>query len=521
VAAGLAELQFHRQLHSLFCLNPRYNRSVLKPSRRFRLWPTLLLAGAAYCAAGCAAALGPGYTIVKQQITVQFVPTPQPIIKIEGVYDLKNTGNQPLTTLELRLPGRRRFHFSDPTALWDKTAVSFTASPDNPRNVLLTFPQPWTVSSAHSLRLSVEYRSAASSEASLSFTPDAFFLPAQGWSPELLPVRGIFATGGVPPKSWNLVIRVPGNFLVHCSGKASKQLAKNSRDSGERTIRVTQTFKESYPFVIAGRYVAAQLAAGQETVHLWTRSPQNPEALRQPSEALVRTIRAYDSIFGVRPKNSHQLWIVECPDLAGCFTSTTSNFARLISEQTEKPSAEMASQDTAMVDLSAGTPEIAAAAPSLASSWLGYGQNPGFFEQIPPLFALPAFAVSLGHEAVEGPHVRAQILRRLLRVIPVNPASRQPESDDVVRAKSLLFFYGLQDRYGEQVFSAALSHMLDARRGGGFDLDDLIAAFEQEAHQNVAQFVRSWMKHPGVPEDFRVRYEDPAASALTFKEIMP
>jgi hypothetical protein len=172
----------------------------------------------------------------------------------------------------------------------------------------------------------------------------------------------------------------------------------------------------------------------------------------------------------------------------------------------------MVSHDTAMVDLSGGAPEIASVGPSLASSWLGYGQNPGFFEQAPPLSALPAFAASQGREAVEGPQVRAQIIRRLLRAIPENSAPRQPEADDVVRAKSLLFFYGLQDRYGPQVFSAALSHMLDARRGGGFDLDDLIAAFEQEAHQNVAQFVRLWMKRPGVPAEFRARYGNSAAS---------
>jgi aminopeptidase N len=99
----------------------------------------------------------------------------------------------------------------------------------------------------------------------------------------------------------------------------------------------------------------------------------------------------------------------------------------------------------------------------------------------------------------------------LLRAIPANPKPSQPEADDVLRAKSLLFFYALQDRYGAEVFGAALSHMLYARRGGGFDLDDLIAAFEQEAHQSVAQFVRLWMKPPGVPEEFRARYENSAA----------
>jgi hypothetical protein len=487
----------------------------LKASRPFRL-PLWLLAAAAYSAAGCAVALGPGYTIVNQQISVNFVPAPQPVIRIEGVYQLKNDGNQPLTSLELRLPGRRRFHFSDPRAEWDNTALGFAVSPDNRRNVLLTFPQPWTVSSRHTLRLSVEYQGAASTELTLSFTPDAFFLPAQGWSPELLPARGIFATGGVPPKSWNLLVRVPKSFLVHTSGRSTKQLTKNSQDAGERTIRITQTLKDGYPFVIAGRYVAATLTAGHENVNLWTRSPQNPEALRQPSEALARAIHAYDSTFGVRPKDSHQLWLVECPNLAGCFTGTTSSFASLISEGNETTSAEMASQDTAMVDLTGGTPEIAAAAPALASSWLGYGQNPGFFEQTPPLSALPAFAASRGREAVEGPQLRVQIIRRVLRAIPENSPVNQPETDEVLRAKSLLFFYGLQDRYGQPVFSAALSRMLDARRGGGFDLDDLIAAFEEETQQNVAEFVRIWMKHPGVPQEFRARYENSSASASPY-----
>ena len=49
----------------------------------------------------------------------------------------ENTGNQPLSSLELRLPGRRRFHFADPRAEWDKTALTFEPSPDNPRNVQL------------------------------------------------------------------------------------------------------------------------------------------------------------------------------------------------------------------------------------------------------------------------------------------------------------------------------------------------------------------------------------------------
>ena len=497
----------------------RYNQGVLTPIHRSRFFFVLLLSAVGYCAAGCVAALGPGYTIENQEIRVQFVPAPQPLIHVDAVYRLRNNGNQPLSSLELRLPGRRGFHFVDPRADWDVQALALETSPANARNVLLRFPQSWTVAEVHTLHLAMQYQPAGADEVGLRFTPDAFVLPAGGWSPELVPARGMFATGGVPPKTWHLVVRVPDGFLMHSSGRSSK----TSRKGGQQTIRALQQGKDGYPFVIAGRFLATKLLAGEETIHLWTRARQDAATLRQPADTLVRAIRAYDSMFGARDTDAHQLWIVECPVVAGCFTSSASNYAKLISGENQKTSAEMASSDSLMVDLSGGTPEIAAgAAPSLASSWLGYGRNPGFFEQTPPLSALPAFAAANGREAVQGPQIRAETIVRALRTIPLHGEPREPEDAAVLRAKSLLFFYGLQDFSGPEAFNNALRHMLYARRGGGFSLDDLISAFEQETHQNVAQFVRHWMKHPGVPGEFRARYEKNAeAIAPTSKENTP
>jgi len=87
-----------------------------------------------WCAASCVAPLGPGYTIEKQQIQVHFVAAPEPRIRIEADYLLKNTGNQPLSDLELRLPGRRRFHYDEPRATWDGATLAIGTSEDNPRN---------------------------------------------------------------------------------------------------------------------------------------------------------------------------------------------------------------------------------------------------------------------------------------------------------------------------------------------------------------------------------------------------
>ena len=503
---------------------PRYNLRVLTRILRSRILLTLLLPTVACWSTACTAAFGPGYEIIKQELNVQFRSAPEPVIRIDATYQLKNTGNQPLSSLELRLPGRRRFHFADPRAEWDKTALGFEPSPDNPRNVQLKFPQPWKVSSRHTLHLAVEYQRTAADEAVLSFTPDAFFLPAQGWSPELLPARGIFATGGVPPAKWNLVVKIPDGFLVHTSGHIKRQ-SKTSRVGGAQVVRALQDSKDGYPFVVAGRFSATKLDADGHTVNLWTRSPQNADALSQPSEALVRAIRAYDSMFGQRLQESDDLWIVECPVETGCFSNSSSTYSQLIYGANEKASSEMASIDTVMVDLTGGAPQIAAAAPSLAASWLGYGRSPGFFEQDPPLSALPAFASARGRESAGGSESRAAIIRRVLRAIPAQALPGQPpattEDATVLRAKSFLFFYGLQDRYGPEVCNAALRHMLEARHGGGFNLDDLIAALEQESHQNVAQFVRLWMKHPGVPGEFRARYEDSKPSAFNVKEHIP
>src|SRR6266550_8639432 len=163
----------------------------------------------------------------------------------------------------------------------------------------------------------------------------------------------------------------------------------------------------------------------------------------------------YDAAFGERGKTPSQTWIVECPVVAGCFTNFNPLSAKLLAQdENEQNMAEMISQDTMVVELSEGTPTLVTqAAPSLAASWLGYGQSPAFFEQSLPLIMLPAFAAAIGRDAAEGGDSRAETIRRALRLIP--PVGEKPQKEEdprVLRVKSFLFFYALQDRYGQQTF---------------------------------------------------------------------
>lgn len=464
------------------------------------------------------APLGPGYSIENQEIRVQFQPAADPRIRVDSVYQLRNTGTRPMSSLQLRLPGRRRFRLAQSQATWDSVSLVQQTSPENPRDTLLSLHQPWKVSETHALHLSAEFQTPAAGDPGFSFSSDAFFLPSEGWAPELLPSLGLFGTGGVPPKQWRLLVQVPSGFLVHTSGRSSK----TSRAGSEITLLSVQRPEDNYPFVVAGRYKEAALDAGKEKVLLWTRTGEQSTSLRQSADALVRAIQAYNTAFGSRSQNAQPFWIVECPVLAGCFSAQESSYASLLGAEPGAASSEMASLDTLMIDFSGGAPKLAASAPSLAASWLGYGQNPGFYEQQPPLSAFPAFASALGQEAIEGASYRTETIRRALRMIPRSAVARKQEDESVLRAKSFLFFYALEERYGRDVFNRAASHMLSARRGHGFDLDDLIAAFEEETHQNVAEFVRLWMKHPGVPDEFRAHYQDASAAiAVNSRETTP
>lgn len=488
-----------------------YNRTVARSANA--VFPVaFLFAG---WLAGCAAAVGPGYVVREQEIRVDFSLAPQPAIHIAAQFRLQNTGNQPLDSLDVRLPGRR-FHPDQLQLSWDAAPAAANVSPDNPRDTELRFPQLWKIGETHTLKVAYEILSQPGGDDSFGFGPDAFYLPEEGWTPQLPQSRGLFGFGGVPPKEWPFVVTVPEGFLVHSSGGKEKRAQKGAAVE----YRYAQTADDLNPFVIAGKYFESrQTLSRDQAVRIWTRSKLDPAQLRESSEALSRVIALYDSVFGARSQSSAPLWIVECPATSGCISQRASGYSDLLYGQERSRSAAMISRDSVVVDPQLGVGSLEAfAGPALAASWLGYGQNPGFYEQQPPVSALPAFAAALAQEASSGPAVREEVIRRALAAVP-DPAPPASNSEPAVtRAKSLLLFYALRDRVGVEAFRNGLQHMLYARRRRGFDVSDLIAALEQEARHPVGPFVRQWIKRPGVPAEFRNRYSQTVATQNFFSE---
>jgi hypothetical protein len=407
-----------------------------------------------------------------------------------------------------RMPGKS-IHAANLRAKWDGTELPMERSESNSRDTSLKLPDPWKIGARHKLAITYEIHVDMDTSGVLQFTKDAFFLPQESWDPEVLPPQGFMAEGGTPPDAWNLVVSVPRDFRVHLSGQGFKRSGKG----GQFVYRARQRPTDRYPFVVAGRYRETKIDAGNHQVYLWTLADAGQHAIHNGSDSLVRALDAYDSVFGIRGKQPQTLWIAECPQLESCFTGRTAHYARLLDLPADTSIAEMISLDTLLIGGNTDASRITvAAAPYLAASWLGYGRNGGFFDQQPPLSALPIFAAAVGREAVEGKGVREQMIGSALKEIPETNSGSSTETADAVRAKSFLFFYALREKYGEAVFRRAIHHMLSARQGRGFDLNDLIATFEEETQENVAQFVRQWMKHPGVPEDFRASHGSTTAT---------
>jgi hypothetical protein len=276
--------------------------------------------------------------------------------------------------------------------------------------------------------------------------------------------------------------------------------------------------------VVAGRYREThQDLPGNQKLRIWSRTDVTSAQLQQAAESLSKTLAVYDSLFATRNNARPPLWIVECPEDAGCFSHRATAYSSLLYGRSSDDSSEMISRDTVLLDpRTAFSKPEALTGPALAAGWLGYGLNPGFYEQQPPMSALPAFAAALALEVSAGTQIRDQIIRRALGQIPVHASPQSNDDPAVSRAKSLLLFYALRERVGADPFQKALQHMLFARRQRGFDLSDLISAVEEESHQDVGPFVRQWIKRPGVPDEFRATYsQSPARQETIAQEATP
>ena len=466
--------------------------------------------------------LGPGYTIMKQDVDVRFVPAPEPRIELIADYQLRNTGNQPLESLELRLPRENLLRLAPVSITWDAQAVPFDRRSDPAGDILrIPLSAAWPVKQMHALHVQYGIGQGGPQKPQLDFPAGSFYLPPGAWLVALLTPKGTFAGGGVPPKEWTLALSLPAGFVVHAPGSVKRNGTKN----GEARFEFQQRTPGLLPFVVAGRYHQHEYRGSPCAVILWKKTPIDPEEAEPLFREVQQTAKVLDTLFGPRGKHARPVWIVDRPIPAKPFHDVSS---RRVSDDVilaQPP------PDFGFINLAESGERIwnqettrRETLESIAKAWLGYGLGSGFDEQPYPTAALPAYAVSLADESIQGPQARRKIIVGNLKeydsakaFLLENARDKKDSSefskrlDNAHPGRSVLFFYALEDQYGREHLHAALRHMVQARRGQSYGVQDLLAALEQETRQDVGAFFRLWLKHPGIPEEFRARYESAAA----------
>jgi len=466
---------------------------------------------------GCATAFGPGYTIEKQRVEVSYTTQSPDHVSVRASYEVKNTGTKPLNTLEIQPPDSEIIQPQDLRVEWRGKTIEIPATKpaDNDDNTLRAeLPGSWNIGENGEFVLSYDVKISPDQSAIGSNHGAAFFLPSFGWLPTLLPAHGAFATGGAPPKKWDLLVSVPDGYRVRASGE-NHGADKKAKGAGVRFEQQPGTNFDAY--VAAGPYVEQQVHSSGGTIVFWTANPLSKERSAQLGKLAAEDAGYFTTEFGAAEKNKSPVWLIECPQGApalkdrpwisqtGCLTQPHSVVIPSEYLGAHAPEGYMKS-----VDL------------QLAATWLYFSARPTRYGALFPVAAIPDYA-GLSLAASRNPLSRNQIIHDLLRQVDVIPDGGKPliridakdssQLKDRARAESVLFLFALEDRCGAQNIHKGIARASRLLRGQTWGLPDLRAAVEAECGGPVLEsFFREWMHGPGIPPEFRAKYSAATAT---------
>jgi hypothetical protein len=73
--------------------------------------------------------------------------------------------------------------------------------------------------------------------------------------------------------------------------------------------------------------------------------------------------------------------------------------------------------------------------------------------------------------------------------------------------RAALFIVALEDVCGHDNLRSALRDIIHDRAGSDTSYEELLAATEADSGKDLAEMFRKWLVQPGIPEDFRARYQ--------------
>lgn len=484
---------------------------------RLRFFFPAALGAWIFLAAGCVQPLGPGYQFADRQAEIRVSSASPARIHLRVADELKNDGNRTLRSLEVRLPEAPAFGAQNLRVLIEGVEVSPQPSSETDARMMLEpFDPPWPRNEKRKIVTEWDLLPSSSERGTIAASPDGFFVADETALPLWQTPLGLFARGGTIPDKELLTVLAPADFRVLAPGKPFKPAANGNQIARRFLIDSPDKF---LTYVVAGRYQEKVIQSREGEVRFWTFRPVDGAAAQTAGERLSSSLKTLTEYFEPASEGKTSVRIAEAP-------------AELPSEFGGPGDSGGASfPEGALLDPQAFAQGVSSEAVlqlaeyELARTWFGWRVRPRREAQVlmgrgVGMFSLVVVAERRGQS--ERGRIVASLIDRYDQARAAAPDKRLlvlPE--DLSRAERIstgyraaLFFVALEDFCGHDNLRTAFRDVLYARAGADTGYEELRAAAESASGKDLAEMFRAWLDHPGIPAEFRARYQKASSAGL-------
>jgi len=484
---------------------------------RSRIFFPAALGAWIFLASGCVHPLGPGYQFTDRQAEIRVSGASPGRIHIRVTDELENAGDRPLRSLEVRLPEGPVFGEQNLRVLIEGAEVSPQHSSETDvRMMRAPFDPPWAQNEKRTIVTEWDLAPESSARGTIVASPDGFFIADETALPLWQTPNGVFAVGGANPNKELMTVFAPPDFRVLAPGKPLKP----GRDGNQAAQRYLIDTNDDYlPYVVAGRYQQKVIHSRQGEVQFWTFRPLDIPAAQTAAERLSSSMKALAEFFGPASKRKSSVRIAEAPvELPAEFGAP------------EDPGGA-SFPNGALLDPRAFEQGIAnetllqLTEYEIARTWFGWRVRPRPEAQILMGRGVGLFGLVIAAEG-RGPGERIGMVASLMnrydaaraaapdRRLMEPPAGYSRSERISTGYRAALFFVALEDLCGHDNLRTALRGIISARAGSDTGYEELRAAAESASGKDLAEMFRAWLVQPGIPEDFRARYQKSSSVLL-------
>lgn len=465
------------------------------------------------CTAGCTVSLAPAYRIIKESHEVRFVSSEIPELRVRSIYTLENYGNGDLSSIDVILPNAKSYGLKARLIKVngrEASPVELSAEPatDVATRFRIPLDPAWNQKQRRDLVIEYALSSPEDSGMNIALSSTSFHVISRGWFPWLQPPTHVLSPSPASPERIAFTVQVPTDFLLLAPGKP----AGRAKNGGEVKHRFELRESDPAPFIVAGRYVDSCANDRGCGAVFWTLEPLKGDRARA-EEDLASVWNILQKDFGPLEKGNLVPHIVESPGERHMGDDAPSAVPFFGGVMVNSQAISLGANNEDFLHL---------VTRALAGNWFGVriyspNSNVGMTE------GLSDYAVIVIDEARHGDSARSSRILKLLDEYDnaCKGAVEKPlvavtmgdpiEQRRIALAKAPLFFIALEDAYGEASVRRGLAQVVRLLRGQEVGYEDIRAAIENVTNKDLAPIFRTWLYKPGIPAEFREKYQSAGA----------